>query len=155
MQSNARPATAVAEDRARTNGAGDPSANGHVDSDSPFPSEGGPEVQAKAILDRRCTQWRARHYDVAVLDRPTEGWARKLTSKIAHENAHRDPEKKLPTLMFSGADAVNAGATDNELAAMPPLSDDEIVELKVRAASTRSATWRSGSPGPYSPRTAL
>lgn len=134
-QSNTDPAIGGAQ-AAGSNGAGDPSTNGH----SPFPDEGGTEVQAQAILEKRRKQWKARRYDVAVLDGLTARWAHTVAYIVDRTNAERDPERKPPDLMFAGDVAVKAGATDDELTALTPLTNDEIAALKVRAAAVRECS---------------
>ncbi|MGV9795227.1 AAA family ATPase [Gordonia sp. NPDC003422] len=95
---------------------------------------------AADALKRRQDRWRGHRYDVALLNDPQVGWQYDLAANLRRRDARRDPVKAAPTLMFTGADAVNVDATDAELCALVPLSDNEIASLKQRAEAVRRAT---------------
>ncbi|MDP7727613.1 AAA family ATPase [Mycobacterium sp. TY813] len=95
---------------------------------------------AQKATDKRVKRWAARRYAVAVLDRRTEPWARQIAADIERRNAGRDPMKDAPELIFKGDTAVNAGATDAQMKAMPALTPDEFAALKIEAAAVLEAT---------------
>lgn len=114
------------------------SANGHNPFDNPkVAAKFAAEREAQAVTEARLKRWGARRYPVAVLDGRPEQWARKLAADVARRNAVRDPMSKPPTLAFSGDQAVNAGATDAEMSALPELSTGEIEALTLKAAAIR------------------
>ncbi|MCV7377949.1 hypothetical protein BST11_21060 [Mycobacterium alsense] len=93
------------------------------------------EHAAQAVTEKRQKQFGKLRFDAAVLDGMSAGWARKQAEKIAKEESRTNPLKAEPKLMFSGADAVNVGATDAQIKALTPLSPDEIKALTLRAAA--------------------
>ncbi|MDV3215239.1 AAA family ATPase [Mycobacterium avium] len=95
---------------------------------------------AQQATDKRVKRWAARRYALAVLDGRTEPWARQIAADIGQRNAGRDPMKNAPEVMFSGDKAVNAGATDAQLAALPALTTDQLAALKIEASAELEAT---------------
>ena len=92
------------------------------------------EADEKANKKRR-DHWGNYLYDTALLGTLTDSWAAQLSRYAETTNADRDPVRKPPVLWFTGADAVNAGATDKQLAALPPLRSAERAALRKRAAA--------------------
>ncbi len=90
--------------------------------------------------EKRKEQWKNRLYALSILDGRRERWARRVVTAAAYSNANRDPEKAPPRLTFTGAAAVDAGATDHEMHALPRLSPDEIASLRIDAAAVREHT---------------
>lgn len=97
-------------------------------------------AQAQRATQKRLARWGSSRYAVSVLDGRTEPWARRIAADIARRNAGRDPMKNAPELMFSGDKAVNAGATDAQLAALPALTVDEVAALRIETAAALEAT---------------
>lgn len=97
------------------------------------------EREAQAINDDRKNRWKNRWFAVASLDGLPHKWARNLAWKYASKDAFRDPITDLPTLMFHGVDAVEAGASDEELDAIPRLQPADVAAFKLRAAAIRQA----------------
>jgi hypothetical protein len=93
------------------------------------------EEATQAMTEERLKKFGSRRYALTTLDGRNDGWARKLAAHMERKNAGREPTKAAPELIFSGADAVNAGATDAQLTALPALSNDEIAALQIRAAA--------------------
>lgn len=117
--------------------------NGHDPADNPFDR---PRVnvahqrrEAEGVTEKRLKQWGFRRYSVESLP-DGQRWARKLSRDIAEFNARRDPMKHAPRLIFSGDRAVNAGATDEHMAALHELSEDECALLREREAAELEAT---------------
>ncbi|MDV3291902.1 AAA family ATPase [Mycobacterium avium] len=96
--------------------------------------------QAQQVTQKRLARWGSRRYAASVLDGRAEPWARQIAADIERRNAGRDPMKNPPELMFSGDKAVNAGATDAQLAALPALKADELAALKIEASAALEAT---------------
>lgn len=90
---------------------------------------------AQEATEERLKRFGKLRFDAAVLDGLNARWARKQAEKIANDDSRTHPLKAEPTLMFSGADAVNAGATDAQIKALTPLSADEFKALNLRAAA--------------------
>lgn len=127
------------------------SINGHDLGENPFahPEAGErnadhPSVKAEAqnVTEKRCKKWAARSYPVVALREIREPWARSLAAEIERRDAGRDPVTTPPRLMFKGDDAVKAGATDAQIAALPALSPGDTAMLKLRAAAMRQADRR-------------
>jgi len=85
----------------------------------------------------RCERWRFHFY--AVEDLPQSQWGRKLSRTVTQRNARRDPMRFPPSLIFSGEDAVKAGATDEQLQALHELTPEETAVLKEREATEHAA----------------
>jgi hypothetical protein len=100
------------------------------------------ERATAATAEKRLKRFGSHRYDVAVLDGITEKWARNLAGKTARKNIERDSSRVPPDVMFTGADAINAGASDTQIAALPELSLDDIAALKMRAAAIRQ-DWQN------------
>ncbi|WP_255776068.1 AAA family ATPase [Mycobacteroides abscessus] len=98
------------------------------------------DAAERAVSDERLTRFGKLRFDVAALDGMNAWWARKLAEKIAAKNAALNPTIAAPELMFSGADAVNAGASDAHIKALNALSPDEIQALTIRAAAMLEGT---------------
>lgn len=117
--------------------------NGHEAEPNPFDT---PEANAKQAevakaaksTEERKTRWKPRHYAVADLPCGKE-WARRVAWSIERRNARRDPTRYPPTLMITGEDAVDAGASDDEMAALPELTADGISAIRLRAAVEHEA----------------
>jgi hypothetical protein len=90
--------------------------------------------------EKRKAQWKNRLYALSILDGRREPWARHVVSAAAYSNAKRDPVSKGPALTFTGDAAMDAGATDDEMHALPRLSPDEIASLRIEAAAMRELT---------------
>lgn len=91
----------------------------------------------KKTLEDRCAQWGSFHYDAAILGGISKPWTAKLAAKISRTNARRDPAKAAPQLIFSGDEAVNAGASDADLKALPKLDDAQYEVLAHEAEVQR------------------
>jgi hypothetical protein len=94
----------------------------------------------QAVTEKRLKRWGSRRYALTLLDGITEPWARKIAADIARWNAGRDPTRDMPQLIFSGDKAVNAGATDAQIKALPELTFDQIGALRIEAAAMLEAT---------------
>ncbi len=121
--------------------AGSPEANGHNGHEqSPFPDRSpvaAAELAAAATLEERRQRWRFRHYAVDNLP-ASQPWGRKLRYVTDRKNADRDL-RYPPRLTFTGEQAVTAGATDAQIAALPELDTADIAELRIRAAAEHEA----------------
>lgn len=95
------------------------------------------ERAKQATTDERRNTWKARWFAVSSLEGVPARWARDLAWKYATKDAFRDPITTPPTLFFNGADAVEAGASDEQLASLPRLQPAEMATLKLRAAAIR------------------
>lgn len=100
------------------------------------------QAAAGAVTEKRLAKWGSHRYNVALLDGRPEPWARRLALALEYTNAKRDPEKTMPTLMFPGNKAVDAGASDEQIAALPMLSPGEIAGLQIEAAALRAQARR-------------
>jgi AAA domain len=108
---------------------------------NPFEKTDTPLAAAEAErtqTEKRCSRWGKNRYALSMLDGNRERWALELALAAQYTNAKRDPEKTMPVLMFKGDEAVNAGATDEEITALPRLSPDEIANLQIEAAALRA-----------------
>lgn len=123
--------------------------NGHDRGEDPFDHPQAGErnadhpiviAEAKDASKRRRTRWGKRQYAVAALTAVTDPWARSLAAEIGRRNAKRDPTA-VPVLVFNGGEAVDQGATDAQLAALPELSPADIEGLWLDAAATKRAMW--------------
>lgn len=92
------------------------------------------EAAQKALVKK----WTHHRYALSVLDGLDERWASELRESIERRNAERSPSTKPPDLYFSGKSAVEHGATDSQMSALPVLSNDEIAELIDDAEILRS-----------------
>lgn len=95
------------------------------------------QVKAAAITEDRKNRWKPHWFALAGLEGVPHQWARQLVWKFERHDASRDPVTDVPTLMFCGVDAVEAGASDKQLAALPKLNPADMTALKVRAAAIR------------------
>ena len=91
------------------------------------------------VKQKRKDHWGSYRYDVAILGTLPAAWAAKRAATIERKNAGRDPVRAAPVLVFSGGDAVEDGATDEQLAALPPLRTAELAALRKRAAAEMEA----------------
>lgn len=98
------------------------------------------EAAAASITDERLKRFGRLRFDAAALDGMNACWAQRLAEKIAMKNAALNPTAAAPELMFSGADAVNAGASDAHIKALTALSAGEIQALTIRAAAMLEGT---------------
>lgn len=114
--------------------------------DSPFPDQQNPvaaardaeEAARKIARQQRKEQWKHHRFDAELLRTlPTGGWAWRLAERIKHRNSDRDPVKDAPTLWFSGSDAVEYGATDEQIKVLPPLTGDQHEKLMIEAEVQR------------------
>jgi AAA domain len=92
---------------------------------------------AATINETRKNRWKPHWFAVAILDEVSAQWSRKLKWKLDFKDSRRDPVSDQPTLYFCGVDAVEAGATDQELAALPKLKPADLAQLGLRAAAMR------------------
>lgn len=109
---------------------------------SPYPQQSttaAKELAVQQAAEKRLQQWATKRYAVASLAGRTEKWARKVVSDIDRWNAGRDPTKDLPELVFSGDKAVQAGATDADMAALEAhaLTYSGLGALRIEAAALR------------------
>ncbi|MFP2991286.1 AAA family ATPase [Mycobacterium intracellulare] len=95
--------------------------------------------EVQAVTEERCKRWASQRYALDDLPR-NQRWARDLHSYTVRQNAKSDPITDTPTLMITGEQAVKAGATDEQIAALPKLTSDAIVALRQRAAAQREAS---------------
>ncbi|GAA4290906.1 AAA family ATPase [Mycobacterium paraffinicum] len=95
------------------------------------------QLAVQAAVEDRKNRWKPRWFAVASLAGIPHEWARNLAWKYESKNAFRDPITDLPTLMFCGVEAVEAGASDEQLAAIPRLQPADVAMLKLRAAAIR------------------
>jgi hypothetical protein len=93
--------------------------------------------EAADEVEARLKRWAVRRYPVAVLAGAPEQWKRNLAHAIARRDAEANPETASPTLMFSGDQAVSAGAADDDLATLRALPLGDIAALRLRAAAMR------------------
>lgn len=112
-----------------------------VDS-SPFNSDAAQRkseqrLTAGANSEALKNRWKPHWFAVSILDGTSAQWSRRLKWKIDFKDCRRDPVSDQPTLFFCGVDAVEAGATDQELAALPKLSPADMAQLGLRAAAMR------------------
>lgn len=115
-------------------------ANGHGGNpfDTPAAREAHAQRQAAAAAtDERKYRWKPHWFALASIDGLSYPWAERLTWKFALQDAWRDPMTDPPTLMFCGVDAVEVGATDEHLSALPKLKPADAAILKMRAAAIR------------------
>lgn len=90
--------------------------------------------------EKRKQSWEKHLYALRILDGRREPWARRIIASTEYQNARRDPVIKGPALTFTGAVAVDAGATDAEIAGLPTLAPDEIANLRLECAAIRELT---------------
>lgn len=95
------------------------------------------QAKVQAVTEDRKNRWKPHWFALASVDGLPHQWARNLTWKFERQDASRDPVTDAPTLMFCGVDAVEAGASDEILAALPKLKPADMTALKVRAAAIR------------------
>ncbi len=115
--------------------------NGH-DVVNPFDTPEVREVHRQrqaeaAATDDRKNRWKPHWFAVSSLEGLPHDWARRLAWKIERKDAHGNPVVDAPTLMFCGVEAVEAGAQDEHLAALPKLQPGDVAALKIRAAAMR------------------
>ncbi|WP_326544682.1 AAA family ATPase [Mycobacterium sp. 2-64] len=122
-----------------------PEANGHNGNDADLPDwliksneKHRQQREAQAVTEERCKRWAPWRYAVEDLPRG-QRWARDLHRQISRDNARRDSSKYSPELSIPGDRAVKAGATDEQLAAMPALTDEEYGALREREAAELEA----------------
>jgi hypothetical protein len=117
---------------------------GRAPDDPDYDPFGNPAAGKKLLPDRaalteeRCARWRSRRYAVSSLPRG-QRWARDLRYKIDRCNTERDPMKSPPQLIFTGAEAVKADATDEQIAALPQLTSEGLAELRMLQAAEHEA----------------
>lgn len=99
------------------------------------------EAQKSATAKRKM-RWAGQRYDVAALATISDPWAQKLATAIERRDAGRDPVAVVPMLVFKGDDAVKAGASDDQIAALSPLTPEATAALNLRAAAIRQADRR-------------
>lgn len=126
--------------KARTNGHSPPAnpyARSSASASGKLAAKWEAAAAAQEATDKRRKRWGSRRYALSVLDGREEHWARKAVSEITRWNAGRDPTRDMPRLMFSGTYAVNMGATDAQIKALPELTPSETSALRIHAAATR------------------
>ena len=105
--------------------------------ESPFPADP-PTARAtaerEAATEQRLKRWAGCRFAVADLPASAQLWARKLADKVERDNAFTLGSKP-PTLFVAGDKAVNAGATDDQLAALTPLDTAGVADLQLQAAA--------------------
>ena len=124
----------------------DSEANGHNGDESdpnPFDTAEGrqrreADAEAATVTEKRLQHWAHCQFAVESLPR-SQRWARKVWSEIDSYNARRDPVHYPPMLMFNGDRAVKAGATDDQLTALPKLKSEDIIEVSMRQAVEHEA----------------
>jgi hypothetical protein len=137
---------------ATTTGAGRPATNGHralppdftgrpPDHPDYAPFDNPDSKLARSNPeDARKERWKNQLYALSSLEGRHEPWARHIVTAAAYQAARRDPVREGPGLTFTGDNAVGAGATDDEIAALPALSPDEIANLQLERAAIREVT---------------
>lgn len=65
-------------------------------------------------------------------------WAQKVVAAVDRSNARRDVATQLPDLLVKGDRLTEAGAQLDELSELHALTHDEMIELRVEAASARA-----------------
>ncbi len=100
-----------------------------------------PKAQAnQPTLDptKRLMKWACFRFALADLPQ-NQKWARDLAWKIENQNARNDITKGPRTLVIKGDQAVSAGATDDQLNALRPLSPEEYNDLQIAAQAEHEA----------------
>lgn len=125
-----------------TEAVAEPASNGHTvmpESENYFDNPDSKLARSNREEKRR-QRWGHRLYALTILNGRSEPWARRILASTEDKNARRDPVNKGPALMFSGAEAVDEGATDTEIAGLPALTPGEITNLRLERAAIRELT---------------
>ena len=93
------------------------------------------EANARAA-EARIEHWRPFHFALTDLPR-SKAWANSVAFTIEHDNAMLNPAVDTPKLYADGPTCVQAGASEDDMRALHPLTNEEIAALRMRAAAIR------------------
>jgi hypothetical protein len=94
-------------------------------------------TETERIKRARLRRWGASRFALVELQDRSDPWAQKVADAVARKTAVADPIAHMPKLLATGADVVNAGATDAELAGLHALTPAEIANLQLESAARR------------------